>query len=77
MTTTKTTYLGQFTWEHANAIAERLEQAEIVWWYKQSGAIGRFLFRSEWGVRLFVDESRLEEAREIARAVSDRAAGGS
>jgi hypothetical protein len=75
--TTKTTYLGQFTWEHANAIAERLEQAQIVWWYKQSGAIARVLFRSEWGVRLFVDESRLDEAREIAKVRGDDTSGGS
>jgi hypothetical protein len=68
--TTKTTYLGQFTWEHANAIAERLEQAQIVWWYKQSGAIARWLFR-EWGVRLFVDESKLDEARAIARTIGE------
>ena len=29
-----TVYLGQFTNEHANQIAEALEQAGIVWWCK-------------------------------------------
>ncbi len=62
----KTVQLGQFTDEHANEIAGRLEKAEIVWWYKQPG-----YFSSIWekGTRLFVDEARLEEARAIARDV--------
>ncbi len=62
----KTVQLGQFTDEHANEIAGRLEKAEIVWWYKQPG-----YFSSIWekGTRLFVDETRLDEARAIAREV--------
>lgn len=68
----KTVQLGQFTDEHANDIAGRLEKAEIVWWYKQPG-----YFSSIWekGTRLFVDESRLEEARLIAREVLNKEAG--
>lgn len=66
----RTTYLGQFSWERANAIAGRLEKAGIVWWYKQGGAFSRVFF-SEWGVRLFVDASRFDEARAIAAAVPD------
>lgn len=68
----KTVQLGQFTDEHANEIAGRLEKAEIVWWYKQPG-----YFSSIWekGTRLFVDESRLEEARLIARDVLNKEAG--
>jgi hypothetical protein len=65
-----TVLLGQFTWEHANAIAGKLEQAGITWWHKQSGAIAQVLFRGDWGVRLFVDAERLEEARAIAAEVA-------
>ena len=64
-------YLGQFTWEHSNAIAERLEAAGILWSYKQAGAITRILSAGDWGVRLFVDKERLEEARAIAAGVPE------
>jgi hypothetical protein len=64
-----TTYLGQFTHEHAEAIAKELEEAGIVWWYKQSGRIAKLLFAGDWGVRLFVDAARLGEAKEIAGKV--------
>ncbi|MGH2754240.1 MAG: hypothetical protein ACRDLB_07370 [Actinomycetota bacterium] len=62
----KTVHLGQFTHEHAEAIAGKLEGAGIVWWYKQPG-----YFSSIWekGVRLFVDEKRLAESQDIARSV--------
>lgn len=65
-----TVYLGQFTWERAEAIAKALTEAGIVWWHKQAGAVTQFFFVGEWGVRLFVEKDRLEEAREIARKVS-------
>jgi hypothetical protein len=68
-----TVYLGQFTWEHANAIAGRLEEAGIGWWYKQSGQIVRFFFAGDWGVRLFVEKERLEQARAIAAGVVKQA----
>jgi hypothetical protein len=61
-----TTHLGQYTWEHANAIAGELERAGIVWWYKQPGLISQIW---EHGIRLFVDQTRLEEARTIAEGV--------
>lgn len=64
-----TVYLGQFTNEHANQIAEALEQAGIVWWCKNPGTVSYVLF-SEWGPRLFVDRSRVDEAREIARRIA-------
>ena len=64
-----TVYLGQFTEEHAEAIAKALEEAGIVWWHKQSGRIARMLFAGDWGVRMFVDERRLEDARRIATEV--------
>jgi hypothetical protein len=63
-----TVYLGQFTWEHANRIAEALEEAGIVWWTKNPGTLSYVFFR-EWGPRLFVDRTRLEEARTIARRI--------
>jgi hypothetical protein len=65
-----TTYLGQFTHEHAEAIAGALEEAGITWWHKSSGGIVRFLSVGDWGVRLFVDSSRLDEARDLVRRVA-------
>jgi hypothetical protein len=61
-----TVHLGQFTRDHANAIAVRLEEAGIVWWYKEPGSISRIW---EYGVRLFVDRDRLDEARAIVATV--------
>jgi hypothetical protein len=61
-----TVHLGQYTHEHAEAIAARLEHAGIVWWYKAPGYLSQIWER---GVRLFVDRERLEEARAIADAV--------
>jgi hypothetical protein len=63
-----TVYLGRYTWEHANQIAEELEKADIVWWYKQPG-----FFSQIWefgGIRLFVDRDRLHEAREISDRIA-------
>ena len=64
-------YLGQFTWEHSNLIAEQLEKAGIAWSYKQAGAITRLLSAGDWGVRLFVEKERVEEARQIAASVPE------
>jgi hypothetical protein len=61
-----TVHLGQFTRDHANAIAGRLEEAGIAWWYKEPGSISRIW---EYGVRLFVDRDRLDEARAIVATV--------
>jgi hypothetical protein len=61
-----TVHLSQFTREHANAVAGRLEEAGIVWWYKEPGSISRLW---EQGVRLFVDRDRLAEARAIVATV--------
>ena len=61
-----TVHLGQFTHEHADAIAGELEKAGILWWYKQPGFLSQIW---EHGVRLFVDRSRLEDARAIAERV--------
>ena len=61
-----TVHLGQFTRETANAIAGKLEEAGIVWWYKDPGWLSSLW---EFGVRLFVDKTKLAEARAIARSV--------
>ena len=61
-----TVHLGQFTREHANAIAEELERAGIVWWFKEPGFLSQVW---EFGVRLFVDRERLDEAKQIAAKV--------
>lgn len=64
-----TVYLGQFTNEHANKIAGELERAGIEWWAKNPGTLS-YVFFMEWGARIFVDEQRLEEAREIAGRIA-------
>lgn len=69
MSAVTTVYLGQFTWEHANQIAEAFEEAGITWWVKNPGTFSFALFM-EWGPRLFVDRARLDEAREIARKIA-------
>ena len=61
----RTTYLGQFTHEHAEQIAGALEEAGISWTYKQFGRLTKLFFAGEWGVRMFVDATRVEEARTI------------
>jgi hypothetical protein len=66
-----TVHLGQFTREHANEIAGQLEDAGIGWWYKEPGFFSQIW---EWGVRLFVDKRRLDEARAIADRVVGRQA---
>lgn len=73
---TTTTYLGQFSWEKANALAERLEEAGIGWWHKQAGGFAKLFFAGEWGVRVFVDTRRLAEAREIAGAIPETGGEG-
>jgi len=64
----RTVYLGQYTHEHAETIAGELERAGIVWWYKAPGYISQIW---EHGVRLFVDRTRLAEAKAIAEHVLD------
>ncbi|HEV2906096.1 MAG TPA: hypothetical protein VGZ50_02105 [Actinomycetota bacterium] len=74
----RTTYLGNYAWATANDIAGALEDAGIVWWCKNPGTFTRLLF-AEFGVRMFVDRARLEEAREIAGrivAAAERGAAG-
>jgi hypothetical protein len=61
-----TVHLGEFTHEHAEEIAGRLEAAGIVWWAKVPGFLSQIWERS---VRVFVDRDRLEEAEAIAAEV--------
>ena len=68
----RSTYLGQFTDEVANMIAEELEAAKIAWSYKQAGRFTRIFFIGEWGTRLFVDAERLNDAKRIAERVVER-----
>jgi hypothetical protein len=69
---TNSVYLGQFTDDTANMIAEQLEAASIAWSYKQAGRFTRIFFMGEWGTRLFVDKERLEDAKRIAAQVEER-----
>ena len=62
-----TVHLGQYTRETANEIAGELEKAGITWWYKEPGWLSVVW---EFGVRLFVDKGRLQEARAIAERIS-------
>jgi hypothetical protein len=61
----RTVYLGQFDHDHAERIAAELEKAEIAWTYKQFGRLTKLFFAGDWGVRLFVDGTRIEEAKAI------------
>jgi hypothetical protein len=61
-----TVHLGQYTRETANEIAGELEKADIIWWYKEPGWLSRVW---EYGVRLFVDKTRLAEAKAIAERI--------
>jgi len=66
----RTVYLGQFTHEHAEGIGAALEEAGIAWTYKQFGRFTRLFFAGDWGVRMFVDSSRIDEARSIVSRLS-------
>jgi hypothetical protein len=66
----RTVELGQFTDDHAESIAAELERAGIVWWHKSSGRFVRLLSAADWGTRIFVDRTRLDEARRIAERVT-------
>ena len=60
----RTTYLGEFTAEHAVRIATQLDEEDIDWWTKEPGYISRIWWH---GVRLFGDVC--QHAREVARGV--------
>jgi len=65
----RTVYLGQFEHDTAERIAAALEQAGVAWTYKQFGGLTKLLFAGDWGVRLYVDSSRVDEARRLVERV--------
>lgn len=65
----RTVHLGGFTPAHGVEIAGRLEGAAIAYWAK--APTGFFTKLWERDVHLFVDRTKLDEAREVARRVID------
>jgi len=72
----RTEELGQFTDEHAEDVAAALEGAGIVWWHKSSGRFTRLLSAGDWGTRIYVDVTRMDEARALAREILEASGGG-
>lgn len=70
MAQTPTEYLGQFTDENAERVADALDAAGIPWWSKTPNRLTRVVFAGDWGTRLFVERSRLDDARSIAEDVT-------
>jgi signal recognition particle subunit SEC65 len=68
-----TVHLGRFSRERANEIAEALEEAGIEWWFKEPGYFSQLW---EYGVRLFVDSARLDDARSIVTEIDSRLGPG-
>lgn len=64
----RTVELIQLTDDNAEVVVAALEAAGIVWWVKQPGRFVRLLSAADWGVRIFVDADRLDEAQALARA---------
>jgi hypothetical protein len=62
----RTVHLGEFTYEHAEQLGEKLDAAGIAWWTKEPGFINRIW---QLGVEMFVDRTRLSEARAIADTI--------
>ena len=65
----RTVHLDGFTPEHGVEIAHRLEEAGVAYWAK--APTGFFTRLWDRDVHLFVDRSKLEQARAIARRVID------
>lgn len=61
----RTVYLGQFERPLADRIAGALEEAGIPWTYKEFGRLAKFLFIGDWGIRLYVDETRADDVRAV------------
>jgi len=71
VTRPRTVVLGQYVDENAEEILRRLDAAGIEHWVKRSSGLVRWLSAADWGIRVFVDASRVEEAQRIASAVTD------
>jgi len=65
-----TVYLGQFTDESTDQIADALDAAGIAWHAKSSGAFVRLIFAADWGVRLFVDTDRADDAWDLVEGIA-------
>jgi hypothetical protein len=63
----RTVHLGEFTPKNAERIAKALDEAGIVWWSKEPRGLTRIW---QLGVELFVDRTKLDEARALAQAIS-------
>lgn len=66
----RTVYLGQFTDDHADQVADALDASGIHWTSKSSGPFVRIVFAADWGVRFFVDAERAQEAWDVVGAVA-------
>ena len=60
----RTVHLGAYVPAHAPLVCDALEQAQIVWWAKVPGGFITRLWDRD--VHIFVDRTRLDEARELA-----------
>lgn len=69
MARARTVLLGQFEDDNADRIVTRLEDAGVEHWVKRTGGLTRVLFAGEWGVRVFVDDTRLDDARAIVQEI--------
>lgn len=65
-----TVMLGQFLEENAEKICQRLEDAGITWWVKNTSSFSQLFFADAWGVRVFVAKAKYEQAVAIAREVT-------
>lgn len=65
----RTVYLGEFTADHANRIAEQLEADGVVWWAKEPGFLSGLW---EHGIRLFVDRTKLDHAERVVARITSR-----
>ncbi|HEY7478572.1 MAG TPA: hypothetical protein VIB62_10080 [Actinomycetota bacterium] len=63
----RTVHLGAYTSAHAVLIARELDERGIVWWTKEPGFLSRIWELGS--VHVFVDRTKLDEAREIADGV--------
>lgn len=65
-----TVYLGQFTDENADRIVEALDEEGIAWHAKSAGTFTRFFFAGDWGVRLFVEGDRAQDAWDMVEGIA-------
>lgn len=66
----RSVYLGQFTDENAERVLDALDDGGIAARTKSSGRFTRIVFAGDWGVRIFVPEDRLAEARDLVGGIA-------